>query len=55
MLSLQHGVILGIRQGTLLYESADIEALSMRVASKGNPGSLLVLKNNDAWYHIHGW
>lgn len=47
MLSLQHGVIWGIRQGTLLYGSADTEALSMTVASKGNLGSLLALSNND--------
>ena len=43
MLSLQHGVIFGIRQGTLLYGSTDTEALSTAVASKGNLDSLVAL------------
>lgn len=47
MLSLQHGVIFGIRQRTLLYGSTDTEALSTAVASKGNLGFLLALSNND--------
>lgn len=47
ILSVQHGVIFGIGQGTLLYGSTNTETLCTAMASKGNLGILLVLNNND--------